>query len=619
MTLGAIALLAALGGLWIDVPFVKQSKNGCGPAAVWMVMQYWDRAAPPLEEIHQALYSDEAGGVFASDMERYLNQRGFRTLAFTGKWEDLVQNVSEGRPLIVVLEASPGGAPLHYVVVAGIHEDQQAVLLNDPARRKLWPLTRSEFEKSWDRMNRWTLLATPREPRPGVNLTLDPAAPAESSADAPSSPDLEAASQAFRNGDYTLASRLAHRVADAGGADPLVNDLLATTYLLQDNVEAALKYWNRINEPRIRDIHVEAETRWNPVLLDRTVAVSRASILQLDEYRLTQKRLEAAGAFSRFALDLKPAEGDNFDLGLRAADRGSMRPFPVSWLRGLPYQTLSPELVNLGGKTINVETMWRWDPQKQRALALFSAPAGITARYYVSIDVRDEDWEWNNQRFRLWRQEVHAGVRTVATSKLAWTSGAIVSRRSSGASLRYDGGLDYDLWTIPEKRFSVGVALQAQAGKLFAADRRFAAAQPGVTIRWFPQARGADYKTTLKLRAGRIFGDVPFDELFSIGLDRDHDLWLRAHPGTRDGRKGAGLIGRRYVLLNSEIAKTIMDRGVFSLQLVPFLDAARMGECFTDAGLELRVSIASMLTFSISAGHDLKSGRTAPFTNISRK
>ena len=32
-----------LSGVWLDVPFVKQEKNGCGAASIAMVMQFWQR------------------------------------------------------------------------------------------------------------------------------------------------------------------------------------------------------------------------------------------------------------------------------------------------------------------------------------------------------------------------------------------------------------------------------------------------------------------------------------------------------------------------------------------------------------------------------------------------
>jgi uncharacterized protein YvpB len=39
--------------------------------------------------------------------------------------------------------------PLHYVVVAGLDEKRELVLLNDPAQRKLLKEDRSEFEQEW--------------------------------------------------------------------------------------------------------------------------------------------------------------------------------------------------------------------------------------------------------------------------------------------------------------------------------------------------------------------------------------------------------------------------------------------------------------------------------------
>src|SRR5215468_1487596 len=125
-------------GVWLDVPFVKQEKDGCGAASVAMVMQYWFKlrncadgkqagkgACAPSEsvdaaEIYRALYAPGAHGVYASAMERYFKQRGFNTFAFRGEWDDLLNHLRKGRPLIVALKPSDAAAPLHYVVVAGL-------------------------------------------------------------------------------------------------------------------------------------------------------------------------------------------------------------------------------------------------------------------------------------------------------------------------------------------------------------------------------------------------------------------------------------------------------------------------------------------------------------------
>src|SRR5574341_332320 len=116
---------SASDGIWIDVPFVKQAKGGCGSASVTMVMQYWGQSPEGADtgRIHEETYTAEAGGSYASSLKRYLQDHGFRAFAFRGAWEDLRSQLSKGRPLIVCLRPSKRKVPRHYVVVAGVAED----------------------------------------------------------------------------------------------------------------------------------------------------------------------------------------------------------------------------------------------------------------------------------------------------------------------------------------------------------------------------------------------------------------------------------------------------------------------------------------------------------------
>ena len=172
MLFAAVLFAADPSGIWLDVPFVKQEKDGCGAASIAMVMQYWQlqqgRPGNPTagaEQIQLALHSDTAHGIYASDMERYFQQNGYATYAFAGEWSDLKQHLEKGRPLIVALKLG-SMAPLHYVVVAGLvvtglNQERQLVLVNDPAQRKLLKEDRSRFEQEWKAAGRWTLLALP--------------------------------------------------------------------------------------------------------------------------------------------------------------------------------------------------------------------------------------------------------------------------------------------------------------------------------------------------------------------------------------------------------------------------------------------------------------------------
>jgi ABC-type bacteriocin/lantibiotic exporter with double-glycine peptidase domain len=175
--LGSVAAGADSSGVWLDVPFVKQERNGCGAASISMVIQYWIRNgagsiphdAADAFLIEQALYSREAKGIFGSSMQDYFERAGFRTFVLQAEWNDLEHHLRKGRPLIVCLRENSG--PRHYVVVAGFDGDQGLVLVNDPARRKLLKLERTSFEKGWSATQNWTLLAVPRQDtflRPGT-------------------------------------------------------------------------------------------------------------------------------------------------------------------------------------------------------------------------------------------------------------------------------------------------------------------------------------------------------------------------------------------------------------------------------------------------------------------
>ena len=154
-------------GIWLDVPFVKQEKDGCGAASISMVMQYWNKDNDPRlsaqgdpHVIQQALYSERAEGIFATAMERYLQKANFRTFVFQGDWMELSHHLSLGRPLIVCVGGS--GPKRHCMVVTGLDSQHDVVLVNDPARRKLLQIGRTDFEKIWNETGKWTLLAVPK-------------------------------------------------------------------------------------------------------------------------------------------------------------------------------------------------------------------------------------------------------------------------------------------------------------------------------------------------------------------------------------------------------------------------------------------------------------------------
>lgn len=153
---------------WLDVPFVRQEREGCGSAAASMIMRYWMAHGAVVKEdsadaatIQRVLHSPEAKGIYGSALREYMERHGFSVYIINAEVEDLRHHVSRGRPLMVCLQFRRGG-PLHYVVVVGADSGSGEIIVHDPARGALKRHSESDFWKAWTRKDNWTLLAVPK-------------------------------------------------------------------------------------------------------------------------------------------------------------------------------------------------------------------------------------------------------------------------------------------------------------------------------------------------------------------------------------------------------------------------------------------------------------------------
>jgi tetratricopeptide (TPR) repeat protein len=469
---------------------------------------------------------------------------------------------------------------------------------------------------------------------------------------------VEMAGVAFKQRNYARTIRRLRQSLRLAPGDDYANDFLGTAYFLVGNLEASLKYWNHVGKPQIENVREDPEPRISPALLDSAFAFSPTAVLPLPQFLNSYARIRALGVFPQYRFDLNARSNGNFDVVFRGHELDGMGDSKLEatflFFQGLPFQEVDPQLYNLHRQAINFDSTFRWDAQKRRIFVRFSGPFEGNAKYRwgLTTDLRDENWAIRDgftgpapvlADFNM-RHEMAAFGLTSNEDRFTWTAGAELSHRNfrglapatgsgmaagtvltpqmlaTGYELKPQAQISSAIWRVPERRFTVHAAASSEAARLWSRPQEsFEKLTGSLGWHWFPQLKGDDYETSQRLRAGRTFGQPPFDELFILGLERDNDLPMHAHIGTRDGRKGSAPLGREYLLQNWELNKNLYSNGIVKLQLGPLFDIGKIADAGSglgshqwlfDTGAQAKLRVfGSGLVFSY--GKDLRTGNNA--------
>jgi tetratricopeptide (TPR) repeat protein len=467
---------------------------------------------------------------------------------------------------------------------------------------------------------------------------------------------VELAGVAFKQKHSGEAAAGLRRALKLAPQDSYANDFLGTIYFLQGNLEAALKYWNRVDKPEIENIRSEPTPKLDSVLLDRAFTFSPAGILRVPDLGATEKRIEGLEIFPTYHLELQARDDGKFSAVFRNRELDGWG--PNQWgdffllLRGLPAQTVYPEFFNFKGRGLNFTSMFRWDVEKRRIRTMFSGPlSGNPGRHFaLAMDLRDENWYLYPSftgpapllgAFKLRREALSANLGSFVSDRWTWFAGAEFSHRdfrnvdlgtallpallTRGYQLKQTTGVEMQIWRVPERRLTLAAGGSSQVGRMWSqSSRSFEKLQSFVLLHWFPWAQGDDYEMQEQIREGKTWGSVPFDELFALGIDADNDLWMRGHIASRDGRKGSAPLGRNYFLSNWELDKNVYSNGLLTLKLGPFLDTGKIIDPLPglgsrrwlwDVGVQAKARVLGVEVI-LSYGKDLRTGTNAIYVTL---
>lgn len=438
--------------------------------------------------------------------------------------------------------------------------------------------------------------------------------------------------------------------------DAYANNFAGTVYFLLGNLDAALPYWNRVEKPEIAALRFNPQLRVRRLLLDRAFAFAPTQVMEQSEYETTKERLQGLGIFPEFTVALSALPDGKFDAELRAAEIDGLGhnrvQAMVSTLSGVAYESVYPRYFNLQGSAMNLDSLVRWDSEKRRIWVVLSAPIHALPQYrwQTYFDARSENWQIQHSEsapssssLAMSRQVAGVSMTSFQSGRWQWSLGGELSNRrfrnvshgsaltpaliAPGVGLKQTASVQATVLNLSQYRLKMTSSASTEVARIWSEPSRlFGKAQGSAMLDWFPQAEGDRYEIRSQLRMGKVLGTAPFDEMFMLGMERDNDLWLRGHVGTRDGRKGSSPLGYSYVLSNTDLHRRVYGNGLIGIKAGPLFDMGRAGsptsglaprEWLFDAGASATLTVFKTSVL-FTYGRDLRMGRNAFFVTIAK-
>ncbi|MFK7794914.1 MAG: PA2778 family cysteine peptidase [Gammaproteobacteria bacterium] len=144
----------------LDVPFIEQTDNLCGPASLAMVANYYGQNVSA-EEVAKLIYIPEKKGSLQIEMQAAARSLGLVAYSMNMDLASLRSEINAERPVIVLQNLAFNIYPVwHYSVVTGRDPNNDYFLLHS-GRHEYYRSSWTTFENTWRRGKYWALIAAP--------------------------------------------------------------------------------------------------------------------------------------------------------------------------------------------------------------------------------------------------------------------------------------------------------------------------------------------------------------------------------------------------------------------------------------------------------------------------
>jgi hypothetical protein len=620
----------------LDVPFISQSEALCGGAAAAMIMRYWGARGLDAESFSH-LIDRSAAGIRTTALIDDIRRRGWTATAVAGSNEAIARELSDGRPILTLIEDRPG--TFHYIVIIGA--TARAVVYHDPARTAFRTMSRDEFDRRWSAADRWMALVVPsaaavESPRPASSIEV---------ADRPCDGLIAEGVRLAQSNDLDGAERRLTPALSCGGSAALrelagvrllqrrwgeVSDLasaavaedpsdahawrlLATSRFVQDDGAGALDAWNHVGEPRVDLIRVDGLVRTRQRIVEELLPVSRNDVLTRQHFVRARRQLRELPSAASAELTFVPVPSGLVELRATVAER-SLVPSDRWSLAGLGLVAalrreveISSGALTGGGERITVG--WRFWPGRPRVSAAFAAPAPWGGLW--GVDAFTERQPFTDDVLPISRRR---GAHVSVSEWVApWARTSI-----RGGVERWNGVDTFGMFGAGLRVLSMGERLEGRVDVAgWKAASSFGTIDVGTTMRSKVDRRGQVFLGRAGLGAATV--DTPADIWFGGDNGRARSVLLRAHPLMTDGQMRVDQIGRQIVFASGETQRWWAGTAGVRFGAAAFVDVARVDERASprartdvDVGVGARLAVPGISgVVRIDVAKGLRDGATA--------
>lgn len=148
-------------------PFFPQERYQCGPATLAMALGAAGIPVAPDVLVPQ-VYVPQREGSLQPEMLAAARRNGALAMTIPDRLDALLTEVAAGNPVIVLQNLSLPWFPLwHYALVIGYDLGKGEVVLRSGTTERL-ALPMTTFENTWNRSDRWAMVATPPQRLPAT-------------------------------------------------------------------------------------------------------------------------------------------------------------------------------------------------------------------------------------------------------------------------------------------------------------------------------------------------------------------------------------------------------------------------------------------------------------------